>query len=78
MEFDKDELKEAVFAVYVWQYKDGDNFSAILCGLIQKSDPVNKAKLKTCFPYHVEALRLWEASKDGGSEFFAEYGIDAN
>ncbi len=78
MEFDREELKKAVLDIYLWQYLSGDSFSSLLCHLIRKSDIINKAKLGICFPHHIEAMRLWEESADGGRGFFAEWGIEVD
>lgn len=51
-------------AGYLRDFKGaGDNFGALLCRLIQKSDPENRGRLRDGFPEMVSFYEEWEASK---------------
>ena len=65
---------DAVKAVYLWQYTNGDNFNNILLGLFAKADWQNFRRLQKGFPEIAAAFLEWRESPNP-DDFFARYGM---
>lgn len=68
------ELKDAAYALYLWQCGGATNFTAMLFDLIAKADTNNKAKLGRAFPVEVAAYLEWHNS-ESPKKFFQRYKI---
>lgn len=78
----KEELKEKIRNVFLWQYNKSDSFSIKLIELIAKADYKNMEKLLKAFPEQTIAYMLWYDKPDflGTSfedeeDFFRYFGV---
>ena len=70
-----DDLRRAVGHIYDWQYNNTGSFFNLLCKLIQKADPQNKAKINLAFPTLFMAMTMWHEAGDNGDDLFRRYGF---
>lgn len=52
------ELKNAIYHLREWDYRQGDHFGVKLYDLICKADGSNRERLRKGFPEYVEAFEL--------------------
>lgn len=72
----KKEYKEACLNLRAWQF-GGSNFTSLLYTLINKADPVNRAKIRRSYPVEVTVYEDWQKSPDE-KDFFKKHlkGMD--
>jgi hypothetical protein len=70
----REDLEQAVFDLYYWQYGGGTNFRSDLYSLFCKAASDNLRKLAVAFPLEYAAWLEWRTSMSEKT-FFRSYGI---
>jgi hypothetical protein len=66
-------LKQALEALYDWQYSGSTSFTSMLFDLFMKADIRNKRNLGIVYPYEYFVWREWYMS-DNPDQFFRDRG----
>lgn len=67
-------LRDAIIQLWDWQH-GGTSFYCGLYRLWNHADHWNKQRLAVAFPFHAEALRMWETAGNYGNDLFKQIGI---
>jgi len=76
MEKLREEVKQAVLDLYLWQYGGSSSFKSQLFSLMGKADTNNQSKLSEGFPVEVRVYKEWYSS-ESSKAFFDRYPITA-